>query len=745
MISILALLLTGCSVTPEPLTLAERNRQVVFDMAQRFAGNHRPDQPITIEQALARAIRFNLPHRLRTMETALSRDMATIANQQMLPRLAADAGYSTQNRLSSENGQLTTSTADLNLSWNVLDFGVSYFSALQQADRALIATQLERKAAHILTREVHNAFWRVIAADRLEKMIRPLKIRLQNGLENARKAEKEKIEPPIPVLDFQVTLLENMQRLQRLERELSGARIKLAELMDVDPGFRYVLVEPARTDPLRPDQLPKVETLEYYALLHRPELWERSYQRRIKAYETKKALLRLFPGLDFSQSGNYDSTKTHINNLWTAFGLNLTWDLMGLLHAPDTIALARSEERLEDFRRLALNMGIMAQLHVALRRLHEARAAHRIVAHLSAAKERLFHHAQAAKKAETLDELQLISREGERIEFLTRHHIAYAELQNAAHALLVTLGVDPLPEGFQYLSVETLAKAIGKRSRTLPDSLTDQTEPRPEKPVDEADDQRPVEPEKRDEDLDQPQWEIEPAEPQPTTDSGSDQPQREPEPAVDADLDQPDWEIEDHGEEQPATVPKIDSGAKPGQFLIRAGFFSRPEYAERMQQRLEKASVSSFRKKSAGDGGGEQVFIGPLDDLAKARELTRRLRRTIRSQLLLFRKRADGRLRQLYVDPPPGENGEGGRSPAFFRLNIGPFITVKEAQRWEERLKGEGLPAYYSSDRDERGRMAHTIWIELPANGEEAGEVMRSFLLKRDLGRFLGSSHIYSL
>lgn len=444
-ILVLGITVGSCAVAPKPLTPEDRKRQIVFDLAELFARPKPPEDPITLYQAMSYALHFNLSHRVNVMEEVLSRGMDRVVSQSMLPRLVADAGYINQDRLSPLSNQLSNQTGDLAISWNILDFGVSYLSAKQQGDRTLIAEELRRKSAHILIQEVRTTFWQAIAAERLNTTIAPLKKKLQEALVSAHEAEEARIESPIPLLDFQVVLLETLQKLQKLEQELSGSRVKLAELMGLDPGYPFALVEPKEVNLINFDRLPPIETLEHYALQHRPELWERDYQRRIKAYETRKALLRLLPGLELSQSQKYDDTESNANSVWSEFGVKLTWNILNLLTAPDNISLAHDRERMEDFRRLALNMAVMAQVHIALRNVIESNEAFAITSRLNEVKERLRHHSQAAQQAETLSELQRISREGEHIIFLTRRDLAFAQLQNAVGAFFLSLGVDSVP------------------------------------------------------------------------------------------------------------------------------------------------------------------------------------------------------------------------------------------------------------------------------------------------------------
>jgi outer membrane protein, multidrug efflux system len=504
----LPLLLGGCSVNPEPLSLEDRNQQVFQDMAAQFTRTTPPSKPITIDDAMAHALLFNLGHRVKTMDQVIALGMTNIASQKMLPQVAENAGYTNQNKLSSESGQLKTSTSSLSVSFNVLDLGISYISAKQQADRFLIAEELERKAAHNLLQEVRATFWQAIAAQRLEKAIVPLKVKLDKALASSRQAEKEQIEPPAEALTYQVTLLETLQKLQRLQKQVSGARTNLAELMGLDPGRPFTLLEHEASDPINLTMLPPIETMEGYALRHRPELWEKDYTRRIKALETRKTLLRLFPGLDFSQSLEYDDTESYANNSWGEFGISVTWNLLNLLNAPDNIALAQNRERIVDISRLALNMSVLVQVHVALRNLIETREEYDISAQLSAAKEQLYLHAKAEQEADTSNELDVISRESERILYLSHHDLAYAKLQNAAGSFLVSLGWDVLPGNINELQYEELTALIKENNQLvttgkIPGLIKKSKEKKPNPKNINSNIDMPVDPE-----LDTPVWEI---------------------------------------------------------------------------------------------------------------------------------------------------------------------------------------------------------------------------------------------
>ena len=83
-------------------------------------------------------------------------------------------------------------------------------------------------------------------------------------------------------------------------------------------------------------------SLEQEALANRPELREQDYQTRISAAETRKAMLRLLPGLEFSAGGHYDSNSFLVDNRWADYGAKVTWNLFNVLSAPAAIDAAKA-------------------------------------------------------------------------------------------------------------------------------------------------------------------------------------------------------------------------------------------------------------------------------------------------------------------------------------------------------------------------------------------------------------------
>ncbi|MGN0903986.1 MAG: TolC family protein, partial [Alphaproteobacteria bacterium] len=204
----------GCTVTPEPLSDWERAVRVDRDVQEMF-GSQRTQvvsKPISLYDAMARALKYNLDARLKLMDAALAEKQYDLSSLDMLPQIAAGAGYAGRNKYeavvskSMETGVVSTlpyaygdkthGVADLQVTWNVLDFGVSYFQAKQDANSILIAGERRRKVVQSLLQEVRVAYWQALAAERLTPKVDDLMEEATFALENAREVEKQRLKDP---------------------------------------------------------------------------------------------------------------------------------------------------------------------------------------------------------------------------------------------------------------------------------------------------------------------------------------------------------------------------------------------------------------------------------------------------------------------------------------------------------------------------------------------------------------------
>ncbi len=378
---LLAGLLSGCSTLPTPFSADEQKQIAASDRKAATADVEPLTGNLTLADAIARGIKYNLDHRTRMMEQALAVGQLDLGRYDMLPKLVASAGYSWRdkelitNSKDSVTGQPSLANpyissdrshtlTDLGLSWNVLDFGVSYFNSKQNADRVLIASERRRKAMHNLIQEVRTAYWRAASAEKIDAELRETIRIAESALVDSRKIEQERIRDPLEALRYQRTVLENLRILESIQQELAAARIELAALINLPPGTRYQLAEPTAAE-LKPAVLPMpVERMEDIAIARNADLREQFYNVRIAVAETKKSMLRLFPALSFNYSLRHDTNSYLINKSWNEAGAQISWNLFNLLSAPVAMSYSESAEKLAEHRRMATQMAVLAQVHL---------------------------------------------------------------------------------------------------------------------------------------------------------------------------------------------------------------------------------------------------------------------------------------------------------------------------------------------------------------------------------------------
>ncbi|MES2821623.1 MAG: TolC family protein [Pseudomonadota bacterium] len=474
-VSLLALAISGCAVTSQPIERSVSEARAQQDLAEMFQGQEPLSGPLTLHQAMARAVKYNLEGRLKVMEEALAQQQVDLSRFDMLPRMAASGGYAGRNNVSAsssrsvESGQqsLEPSTsqdrdrgvADLTMVWNLLDFGVSYLSAKQQGDQRLIVQERKRKVVHTITQDVRSAYWRALAAERLLSQIDSLMLRVEQARGDSERMSEQRIGDPVQALGYQRALIEATRQLEEQRRALSLAKTELATLINLPIGSDVTLADTAQDYPL-PELKVDLATLEQEALASRPELREQDYQARIGATETRKALLRLLPGLEFSAGGHYDSNSFLVNQSWADYGVKVTWNLFNVLSGPAAIDVAKAGEAVTLARRQAMSMAVLAQLYVANANYQEARRQFQTSQQLAGLDRQIAEQLRNRRQADGIGELELIQGELNNLQANLRRDLAYAELRNAYGQVFASAGLDPLPAQLPSDSLNEIAGAL---------------------------------------------------------------------------------------------------------------------------------------------------------------------------------------------------------------------------------------------------------------------------------------------
>ncbi|MFC5359328.1 TolC family protein [Azospirillum himalayense] len=472
-----ALLASGCSVSPKPLTDDENVSRLREDMSVIMSPQEPISGPVSMHEAMARAIKYNLDERVKLMEMAVANQQLDLSRFDMLPRLVAGAGYTGRNNeAGSESlnlatgrrtGESTTATdrhrrtADLGFTWNILDFGVSYLRARQNSNLVLIADERRRRVVQGILQDVRTSYWRAVAAERLLKRIEPLEKRIEAARMNANALEAQRVQAPLQTLSYQRALVDTLRQLQTLRRELVAAKSQLGALMGLPPGENFAIqMPPDVTGKDVPAITASVESLETYALLNRPELLEESYNARITTDETRRALLKLLPGIDLNAGLHYDSNSYLLNQRWADYGARVSWNILSLASAPDTYAFSKAQEELVAFRRQALSVAVLSQVRVAMVQFRELSQEFSLNADQASIDRRIRQQYVNSSTVGQQGDMSVIQAEVSELVSDLRRDLVYADLQNAYARVMVSAGVDPMPEAVPSQDLATLRQAV---------------------------------------------------------------------------------------------------------------------------------------------------------------------------------------------------------------------------------------------------------------------------------------------
>jgi outer membrane protein, multidrug efflux system len=453
------LLLAGCSVTPTPLTDAERESRAGADMGRLFAEQPPLSAALTLQEAVDRGLRYNLESRVRLMEETLAGSALQLARYDMWPQLMMQAGYTERSNFNaaesvsidskqtsleaSYSSEKQQAVGGLRFSWNILDFGVSYAQAKQKADEALIIAEMRRKSQQNLVMDIQTAWWRVAAAQQSVSEIEELLVQAEEALRQSNQSVLDRLRPPLKALTTQKGLLELINRLAQLRKEVNLARVELAGLINLPPGTRYEVALTAEQPPVAPAMA--IQDMERLALATRPELREEDYRKRISSEEARKALLRMLPGLELNFGGTHDSNKYLYNSSWADAGLQLSWNIFNVFSGPAARRYAEGQMDLAEWRRLAVSAAVLTQVHVARERYEQALSDYRTAVRLDDVERQIAAQLVAEQAANKVDASQVVMGRASALAAKLRRGLAYAELQSAVARINHSMGADPLP------------------------------------------------------------------------------------------------------------------------------------------------------------------------------------------------------------------------------------------------------------------------------------------------------------
>jgi outer membrane protein TolC len=471
----LALSLAACgTVQPVAFTPEVKKERVATDLAKMYEEQEAISKPLSFEDAAARALKYNLDYRLKLAEQAFAMNMLDVSRYDMLPKMLVGAGWMNRNNDSggtsvgiqsgiqtlspSTSSERTHTSANAELSWSILDFGMSYYRSQQRADAYLIADERRRKVIQNIMQDVRIAYWRALGAQRMMPRVDALLVRAEAALIKSRQIEDQKLMAPPTVLSYQRALIDATTLLLQRRKELEQSRSELIALMNLSPGMSFTLAD-ASNEPL-PALPTNIEELERLAMEMRPEVNEEAYKKRITLNDLKVAQLSMFPNLSASIGLSQDSNKYLYNSSWIDSGLRLSWNLMKLPQWPALKRAIGNQASVDDLRRYAQGMAVLTQVRIGVQNYGLSRVEYQMADQSASVDSRMLAYTRSAVRASTEGELEVIRAESRALLTEYQKSAAYAQAQAAWGRMYNSVGLDVLPSALESTTVEGLSKAI---------------------------------------------------------------------------------------------------------------------------------------------------------------------------------------------------------------------------------------------------------------------------------------------
>ncbi len=386
-VPLLALLALGACTHVEEIDFgAERAEQAQKDLADLTPANEVVfDQPLSLDEVIAIGLKNNLDLRVSAFEKELASEDAYKEKLALLPDLDFGANYSqrdsdlvsnTRDVLTRAETNVSTTTQarenttlNLTLTWNVLDFGISYIRARQAQLQVEILKNRRKRQKQTLALDITESFWKAALAEDALDYVREVRRELDAQREAIQRSVDERRLEPIAAKEVEKKLVDIALSIRDLQADIAGSRLELSRLMGLRQDQSYSL----RREAIKPvlAQLPKPEDidshlLEIYAVENRPELYERDINLKIQSDEARAMLISMFPNLALTLGSSYDKNTLLRNQAWSSVGVNLGWNLLSL---PSKFAAYESGKKgvaVARAQRLQITVGVLAQVHIAI-------------------------------------------------------------------------------------------------------------------------------------------------------------------------------------------------------------------------------------------------------------------------------------------------------------------------------------------------------------------------------------------
>ncbi len=464
--------LCGCFTRPEPKHTEPPPPVEAAPSLKIYKAPEPVNGPVTLEEAMARALKYRLSGEINKIAKALEKPPVNTDEYENLSHFAQMAGYEDfpspweakadgasslkVSRMGSQYG-LSGEIASM---WDILDMAMIYAAkSWLPAKKDMVSDIFYKKAAFNIIQKTRYLYYKAASSRRIAGEVNVLLEKARSALKISRKAKGTGISYGKRELDERKKLIEYTRFLWALSQKLSQAGTELAVYINLPSGASFRLVTPAWDSPRVPGLKKSPDSLENLALIHRPEPELEGRIAKGGIYEVRGAILGLRPKLDFDSGFGTGSDTMAYDKSWWEAGLKVAIRIYGLYSMP---VARQSHKRQQAYnRQIAINMGVVSQLHLALQRYFLDMEEYRLSRMDYEVSEKL-----VAKNIVDSSNMQNKTDEiGKAVESLIakiRYHKAFAELENAGIRIYNSIGVDPLPPMMETTKLASLTSSLIK-------------------------------------------------------------------------------------------------------------------------------------------------------------------------------------------------------------------------------------------------------------------------------------------
>lgn len=448
----LACHLAGCAAISPPVTRGEIAGFTAQLSEELAATPGPPDGVLTADGAVYRAVMYNHAVRAKEREVILAEARAYAQSGAMLPGIVVNSDYYKRDRpllsRSDRSDLYATSTdtrtiaREIGLSWNILDFGLSFVRTRQGLDEALRQAEEARRVTSRLIEETRSIYWRAVAFETIAPAMARLDKEVEAAMEMSRMAAGNPALDPMEPITYQRELLNLQRELNELLSSLAGATDQLKHSIG-SPGLQQLQLETGKVMPAGPRLAKHADEDVQMALLQRSEIRQQMYDLRITADEAKATVLRAVPGATFSRSFAADSNSFLFHSHWVSWGAQLAGNLINIVRLPSDLAAVDAQQAVNRQNALSVAATVVMQVHVARARLWIQDRAYRDARRFADIQRSLMQQVRASVAAGKTGPHAIAREKLATLLAEARAIIAYADVE-AARAAYATARGDPV-------------------------------------------------------------------------------------------------------------------------------------------------------------------------------------------------------------------------------------------------------------------------------------------------------------